>query len=241
MSSTSDKPDFGAAASTTTIETPATKSNDPASHHVKGLKLAVLLGSLTLVTFLSFLDTSIIGTVRNTPSEMLKAIANKNRPIPYITSDFHSLPDEGWYIGAYTLGAATLQPLSGKLYTHFPTKLIFLSFLFLFEVGSLICGVAPSSTVFIVGRAIAGLGVSGIFNGALTIIAASVENSKTPTYTGLLFGVSQMGMVVGPLVGGGLTEHVTWRWCKYQVHVVLWSRYRDRNLQASISTCLQEV
>lgn len=147
----------------------------------------------------------------------------------------------GWYVGAYTLGAATLQPLSGKLYTHFPTKFVFLSFLFLFEVGSLICGVAPSSAVFIVGRAIAELGVSGIFNGALTIIAASVEKSKIPTYTGLFFGVSQMGMVAGSLIGGGLTEHVTWRWCKYQVHIIFRSRFRDGNLQASISTCPQEV
>jgi MFS family permease len=127
------------------------------------------------------------------------------------------LADVGWYVGAYTLGAATLQPLSGKLYTHFPTKLVFLSFIFIFEVGSLICGVAPSSAVFIVGRAIAGLGVSGIFNGALTIIAASVEKSKSPMYTGLLFGVSQMGMVAGPLIGGGLTENVTWRWCRFPI------------------------
>jgi MFS family permease len=124
----------------------------------------------------------------------------------------------GWYVGAYTLGAATLQPLSGKLYTHFSTKLVFLSFIFLFEIGSLLCGVAPSSAVFIVGRAIAGLGVSGIFNGALTIIAASVEISKSPMYTGILFGVSQMGMVVGPLIGGGLTEHATWRWCRFHIH-----------------------
>jgi hypothetical protein len=68
MSSTFDKPDFSASASIDTAKTPATKGTDPVSHHVKGLKLAALLGSLTLVTFLSFLDTSIIGTVRNTSS-----------------------------------------------------------------------------------------------------------------------------------------------------------------------------
>ncbi|USP77299.1 efflux pump protein [Curvularia clavata] len=198
MSSGSDKPGFRASASTDTTGTPDTRASDLASHHVKGLKLVALLASLTLVTFLSFLDTSIIGTA-----------------IPYITSDFHSLADVGWYIGAYTLGAATLQPLSGKLYTLFPTKLVFLSFVFVFEVGSLICGIAPSSAVFIVGRAIAGLGVSGIFNGALTIVVASVEKSKSPMYTGILFGVSQMGMVAGPLIGGGLTENAIWRWCFY--------------------------
>lgn len=124
----------------------------------------------------------------------------------------------GWYISAYTLGAATFQPLSGKLYTYLPTKLVFLSFLFLFEVGSLVCGAAPSSAALIIGRAIAGMGVSGIVNGALGIIAASVEKSQSPTYTGILFGISQMGLVVGPLVGGALTKHVTWRWCKSQAY-----------------------
>jgi MFS family permease len=62
-----------------------------------------------------------------------------------------------------------------------------------FELGSLICGVAPNSTGLIMGRVVAGLGVSGIVNGALTIIAASVEKEKSPLYMGILFGVSQMG------------------------------------------------
>jgi MFS family permease len=108
-----------------------------------------------------------------------------------------------------------LQPLSGKLYTHFRTKYIFLAFLFLFELGSLICALAPSSVVFIIGRAVAGLGVSGGLNGALTIIAAGVPREKSPMYVGILIGVAQMGVVSGPLIGGAFTEHVSWRWCFY--------------------------
>jgi MFS family permease len=63
----------------------------------------------------------------------------------------------------------------------------------IFELGSLICGVAPSSKVLIVGRAVAGLGVSGIVNGGLTILAGSVEREKSPLYTGILIGTAQMG------------------------------------------------
>jgi MFS family permease len=83
--------------------------------------------------------------------------------------------------------------LSGKFYTLFPSKIVYLVFVFVFELGSLICGVAPSSTVLIVGRAVAGLGVSGMVNGALSIISTSVEREKSPLYTGILIGTAQMG------------------------------------------------
>jgi MFS family permease len=64
---------------------------------------------------------------------------------------------------------------------------------FIFELGSLICGVAQSSTMFIVGRAVAGLGVSGMVNGALSIVTTSVEKEKSPLYVGILMGTAQMG------------------------------------------------
>ena len=75
---------------------------------------------------------------------------------------------------------ATLQPLSGKLYTHFNTKIVFLTFVSLFELGSLLCGVASSSAILIAGRVVAGLGASGIVNGALTILAGAVPMEKSP-------------------------------------------------------------
>lgn len=178
----------------------AEKANDaaPAVQYLTGLKIFTVLASLTLVTFLVLLDQSIIGTA-----------------IPHITTEFHSLPDAGWYVGAYTLANATLQPISGKFYTHFKTKAVFLAFVFTFELGSLLCGVASSSMFLIVGRAIAGLGASGIMNGGMTIIAGAVSKEKSPFYTGILFGVAQMGSVLGPLIGGVLTEHASWRWCKF--------------------------
>jgi MFS family permease len=73
-----------------------------------------------------------------------------------------------------------LQPLSGKLYTYLGVKQVFLFFVFIFEIGSLLCAISTSSTFFILGRTVAGLGSSGLENGALTLIAGAVPLHRRP-------------------------------------------------------------
>ncbi|KAK9327165.1 major facilitator superfamily domain-containing protein [Lipomyces starkeyi] len=148
----------------------------------------MIMTSVTLVALLMLLDTSIVVTA-----------------IPRITSQFHSLADVGF---AYQLACAELQPLTGRIYMNLDSKWTFMGFFFVFEVGSLICAVSTSSKMLTVGRAIAGIGTSGILNGAFTIISGCVPMSRRPTMLGLVMGVSQV-------VGGALTEYTTWRWCFY--------------------------
>lgn len=85
--------------------------------------------------------------------------------IPEITNQFHSINDIGWYASAYLLTSSALQLLFGKIYAFFSLKFTLLTTILLFEIGSAICGAAPNSIVFIVGRAISGLGGAGILVG----------------------------------------------------------------------------
>jgi MFS family permease len=108
----------------------------------------------------------------------------------------------------------TFQLLLGKVYKHYPVKPIFMAGFFLFEVGSAICGAAPSSRVFILGRAVAGLGGSGMITGTMVMVH-TLPLQQRPAWQGAFGAIFAIASVIGPLVGGAFTTNVTWRWCFY--------------------------
>ncbi|KAK4225742.1 major facilitator superfamily-domain-containing protein [Podospora fimiseda] len=171
---------------------------DSNPQYVTGFKLFTLMAAITVTVFLMLLDTTIVSTA-----------------LPRITDEFNSLTDVTWYASIYQLTSAALQPLTGKIYNKFSVRWTFMAFFFVFEVGSAICGAAISSGMLIAGRAIAGIGGAGLINGGLTIIATSVPLERRASLTGMLMGLSQLGIVSAPLIGGALTTYTTWRWCFY--------------------------
>jgi len=158
----------------------------------------IVMVAIYLAGFLIALDRLIIATA-----------------IPAITNHFNSLNDVGWYASAYLLTASGFQLFFGRLYTFYNPKWVYLSGIFIFELGSLICGVAQSSTTLIVGRAIAGLGTCALMSGAIILIVYTVPLHRRPAYTGFFGAIFGVASVVGPLLGGVFTDNLSWRWCFY--------------------------
>lgn len=132
--------------------------------------------------------------------------------MPRISDDFHALPDIAWYNAAFMLAAACSQLLFGRIYTYNPPKSIFIALVGLFELGNVICGAAPTSCAFIVGRAVAGLGSAGLMCGGIVVMVSVVPLAKRPLYQGLFGGVFTLASIVGPFIGGLLTDRLSWRW-----------------------------
>ncbi|KAL2119613.1 hypothetical protein VTJ04DRAFT_6574 [Mycothermus thermophilus] len=164
----------------------------------KGLKLVLIIVSLCISVFLVALDQTIIAPA-----------------LGAITSEYQSVGDIGWYGAAYLLTTTALQPVYGSLYRMFSVKYTFLTAIFLFEVGSLICAVAPNSEVFIFGRALAGVGTAGLFSGGIVVISYTLPLRQRPAVFGLVGAMWGIASVAGPLLGGAFTDHITWRWCFY--------------------------
>lgn len=158
-------------------------------------QMATTVTALILSIFLCSLDLTIIATA-----------------IPQITKELHSLEDVGWYGSAFLLTIGTMQSFWGKLYKYFDLKIVFLSGIAVFELGSLVCGVAKNSHTLIVGRAITGVGAAGVISGCFCIIACSVEAHKRPLFTGILGATYGVASVTGPLLGGAFTDKMSWRW-----------------------------
>ncbi|WQF86400.1 Putative major facilitator superfamily, MFS transporter superfamily [Colletotrichum destructivum] len=176
----------------------AAQPDGDSEESLSGFRLISCLAALLMCNFVVSLDMTILATA-----------------IPRIVEEFSSLEDIGWYGSSFFLTISAFSQFWGKAYTYFSLKWVLMTAIVIFEVGSLICGVAKNSPTLIIGRAITGAGGAGISNGCYTIIGVVAKPEKRPAYTGILAAMYGFAAVIGPLIGGAFTTNVTWRWCFY--------------------------
>jgi hypothetical protein len=158
------------------------ESEEEENYYLNGWRLVIMAIAPCLTMFAVCLDNTIISPA-----------------IPTITAEYKTISDIGWYGSSYLLTAASTQILYGKVYVLYSAKWVSLIALVLFELGSLVCAVAPTSVALIIGRAIAGLGAAGLLSGAVIVAGAVVPLSKRPILVGLVSALNGVASIAGPL------------------------------------------
>jgi len=136
-----------------------------------------------------------------------------NVALPQIQADLNAdVSGVQWVVEAYSLFLASLMLVGGSLGDRFGLKRIFAIGIALFAVASMWCGLAPNATQLIVARAVQGIGGALLTPGSLAIIRATFNAARRGRAIGLWSGFSAITSAIGPLLGGWLVQHLSWRW-----------------------------
>jgi len=173
-----------------------------AEHHsYSGLspkrKIITMVGVL-LAMLLSSLDQTIVGTA-----------------LPQIVRDLGGLDHISWVVTAYLLASTISVPIYGKLSDMFGRKWFFFSGIVIFLIGSILSGLSQSMLQLIIFRAIQGIGGGAIMGNAFAIIGDLFEPAERGKWQGIMGGVFGLSSVIGPTLGGFLTDSASWRWVFY--------------------------
>ena len=135
--------------------------------------------------------------------------------LPTIAHDLGRLTDVSWVIAAYVVTAAATTPLWGKLGDRLGRKRMLQVSLAMFLAASAVCGVAQDMTWLIVSRAVQGAAAGGLMSLAMAAVGDLVSPRERGRYQGYIAIAFALATVVGPLIGGVLVEHASWRWVFY--------------------------
>ncbi|MEV6959525.1 MFS transporter [Streptomyces sp. NPDC051207] len=165
--------------------------------HVPG-NVLVSIGALLLGMLLAALDQTIVSTA-----------------LPTIVSELGGMDHLSWVVTAYLLAATAATPLWGKLGDQYGRKRLFQTAVVIFLAGSALCGMAQNMAELIAFRAVQGLGGGGLIVLSMAIVGDLVPPRDRGRYQGLFGAVFGATSVLGPLLGGLFTEHLSWRWVFY--------------------------
>ncbi|GHO46597.1 MDR family MFS transporter [Ktedonospora formicarum] len=174
-----------------------TAQNDDAPQFTRRETILTMVGVL-LVMLLASLDQTIVSTA-----------------MPRIISDLQGIDRYTWVTTAYLLTSTIMVPIYGKLSDLFGRKPIFLVGVVLFLVGSALCGASQSMTELILFRAFQGLGAAALMPIAIAVIGDLFSPRERGKWQGITGGVFGLSSILGPTVGGWITDNATWRWVFY--------------------------
>ncbi|WP_431824975.1 MDR family MFS transporter [Burkholderia sp. F1] len=160
--------------------------------------VGLIIAALLLVMLLSALDQTIVSTA-----------------LPTIVGELGGLDQLSWVVTAYLLSSTVVLPLYGKLGDLYGRKIVLQAAIVLFLVGSVLCGVAQDMTQLILLRALQGLGGGGLMVVTMAAIGDLIPPDERGRYQGMFGGVYGLATIIGPLLGGFLVEHLSWRWIFY--------------------------
>ena len=157
-----------------------------------------IIGGLVAGLALAGLDSTIVATA-----------------LPTIVGDLGGLQHFSWVISAYLLCETVMTPVFGKLGDVYGRARMFRIAIVIFLIGSMLCGLAQNLPMLIAFRALQGVGAGGLVSMCFAIMGEVIAPRERGRYTGYLSSVFAVTAVVGPLLGGYLTAHASWRWIFY--------------------------
>lgn len=165
-----------------------------------GARATVLaVAGLMLALFLVALDQTIVGTA-----------------LPKIIAELNGFEKYAWVTTAYLLASTSMIPVIGKLGDIYGRKWFIVAGIFVFLVGSALCGAAWGMTELILFRGVQGLGAGMIFANIFTSVADIFPDpARRAKFQGIFFGVFALSSVIGPTMGGWITDNLDWRWVFY--------------------------
>jgi len=158
----------------------------------------VAFGAIMLATLLAALDQTIVATA-----------------LPKIVSDLNGFEHLSWVVTAYLVSSTVTVPLYGKLSDLYGRRRLFLVAITVFLAGSALCGLSQSMGQLIAFRALQGIGAGGLIPLSQAVIADLFPPRERGRYQAYISGMWAIAAVAGPLLGGTLSDHASWRWIFY--------------------------
>src|SRR5215211_2721901 len=171
---------------------------DTLSNPPDGIRVAIPFAAIVLAMLPAVLDQTILATA-----------------LPTIATDLGTLSDVSWVVTAYVVAAAAATPLWGKLGDRHGRKRLLEASLAMFLGASALCGLAQDLTTLVVARAVQGIAAGGLMALAYAAVGDLVSPRERGRYQGYIAATFAVATVVGPLIGGVLVQHASWRWVFY--------------------------